>query len=171
MHARHLLALTLLGFAMGASAAVAVPASVEELARTSDAVVHGRVRSVGARWSSDGRRIFTRVEVEVATVLLGSAPSRLTVVVPGGVVGDLGQRVDGAAAFAGHEEVVVFLERTDGSAFRVRGLAQGKFSVANGVARPDLSHLAFAPRALRAGERRAEAMAVEELERRVKGAR
>ena len=66
----------------------------------------------------------------------------------------------------------MFLGRTDGSYFRVRGLAQGKFSVANGQARPDLSGLSFAGgTALRTGERRAEAMSVVELEQRVRAAR
>jgi hypothetical protein len=155
-----------------ALAALAVPASVEDLARASDTVVRGRVVKVSARWSSDGKRISTYAEVEPAGVWRGSAPTRVTVVVPGGVVGDIGQRVDGAPTFSEGEDVVVFLAQAGATAFRVQGLAQGKFAVVDGVARPEVSHLGFVDRpALRAGERRAEAMAVEELEQRVRAAK
>ena len=101
----------------------------------------------------------------------GTPAARVTVVVPGGVVGPIGQRVDGAPAFAKGEEVVVFLSAAEAGAFRVTGLAQGKFSVRDGAAQPDLAHVSFVPAPLRAGERRAEAMDVAELERRVRSAR
>jgi len=168
---KKLMALVVLLASGPALAALAVPASVEELARSSDAVVRGRVVKVAARWSSDGKRFSTYAEVEPSSVWRGSAPPRVTVVVPGGVVGNIGQRVDGAPAFAEGEEVVLFVAAA-GPAFRVQGLAQGKFAVVNGVARPDLSHVGFVDRpALRAGERRVEVMAVEELEQRVRAAR
>src|SRR5512137_104221 len=93
--------------ALPAAAAVAVPASVEDLTRGSDAVVRGRVTGVTSRWI--GGRIFTFVEVVRSSVWRGNAPARLTVVTPGGVVGGIGQRVDGAAVFAEGEDAVVFL--------------------------------------------------------------
>ena len=170
--AKALLPVLVLAAAHPAAASVAASASVEELARGSDAVVRGRVVKLSARQSSDGRRISTYVEVETDSVWRGSAPARVTVVVRGGVVGDIGEKVFGAPTFSEDEEVVVFLGKTDGSFFRVRGLGQGKFSVADGQARPDLSGLTFAERgALRSGERRAEAMSVGELEQRVRAAR
>lgn len=167
-----LLCMLFLAWVAPAMAAVAVPASVEDLARESDAVVRGKVARTTARWSKSGRRIFTFAEVDVASVLRGSAPARTTVVVPGGVVDGIGQRVDGMATFSEGEEVVLFLNRTDGPEYRVRGLGQGKFSVSKGEARPDLSGITFERRpSLRASERRAEPMAVVELERRVRAVR
>jgi hypothetical protein len=164
-------ALVLLAVAGQAVASLAVPATVEDLARTSDAVVRGRVSKITARWSSDGRRILTYIEVETSSVWQGSAPSHLTVVAPGGVVGNIGQHVDGAPEFSQGEEVVLFLGKL-GKAFRVRGLAQGKFSVVNEKAQPDVSAFSFVQgKALRAGERRVEAMTTEELEHRVKTSR
>jgi len=159
----------LLGAPLLAEAAVAVPASVEDLARGSDAVVRGRVTSVTSRWV--GGRIFTFAEVERASVWRGSAPDRVTVVTPGGVVGGIGQRVDGAAVFAEGEDAVVFLTRAEAGAYRVSGLAQGKFAVDGGVARPSLAHTSFVTTALRAGERQSGEMDVAELERRVRSAR
>src|SRR5512142_702760 len=106
-----LLCLLVLACAGSAMAAVAVPVSVEDLARGSDAVIRGRVAKQSSHWSSDHRRILTDVEVETSSVWRGSAPSRVTVVVPGGVVGDIGQRVDGAPALSDGEDVALFLEK------------------------------------------------------------
>src|SRR3990170_943340 len=167
-----LLSLVVLASALPAAGSVAAPLSVEDLARASDAVVRGRVVKLTARRSTDGKRISTYAEVETNGVWRGTAPGRLTIVVRGGVVDGIGERVFGAPTFSEGEDVVAFLGRTDGRLFRVRGLGQGKFSVANGQARPDLSGLSFAGgTALRAGERRAESMSVGELERRVRAAR
>jgi hypothetical protein len=164
------LALLMLVAASPSRAAVAVPASVEDLARSSQAVVRGRVARLASRWSDDQRRIFTFVEIDASSVWRGAPPARVTVMVPGGVVGPIGQRVDGAPAFATGEEVVVFLSEAEAGTFRVTGLAQGKFRVEDGTARPELAHVSFVEAPLRAQERRAEAMAVAELERRVRSA-
>jgi hypothetical protein len=152
----------------GASAAIAQRTTVEELARTSDAVIRGKVERQRAAWF--GRRIYTEVEVRTSDVWRGSAPAVVTVLVPGGVVGDIGQHVDAAPSFGAGEEVVVFLAGAGGRA-QVNGLSQGKFSVAGGVVRPDLRGTTLLSREARAGERAAEEMPVAELERRVKEAR
>lgn len=152
-----------------AHAALANQASVEELARTSDAVIRGRVERQASRMV--GKRIVTDVEIRVSAVWRGTAPGRIQVTVPGGVVGDLGQRVDGVASFSEGEDVVVFAGRSKGGRWRVSGAAQGKFKVEAKEARPDLSEVKFLRSDVRAGERGVEAMPVAELERRVKGAR
>ncbi len=164
------LAAVALGVAAPALAALSVPATVEELARGSEAVVRGRVVSLASHPSADGRRISTSVEVEATSVWRGTAPARVTVVVPGGTAGRLAQRVAGAPHFTVGEEVVVFLGRIGkAQAYRVTGLAQGKFAVEAQQATPDLSQTSFVGRkAMQAGERRVEAMPVDELERRVR---
>lgn len=154
-----------------AAAAVARPATVEQLAREADAVVEGRVVGMESRWAPDGRHVVTRVTVRVSRVLRGTAGAEVALEVPGGTVGGFGQRVDAAPSFQPAEEVVVFLRRVPGGRSVVHGLAQGKFRVVAGEARPGLESWAFTPEALPAGERRAEPMPLDELERRVKGAR
>ncbi len=169
---RRLLSLVLLlAAAPAVLAAVAIPATVEGLSRASDAVVRGRVEKVYARRSPDGRLVATYAEISATSAWRGSPPARLTVVTPGGVVGDFSQRVDGMAAFQQGEEVVVFLARAGGGTWHVTGAAQGKFRVQEGKATPDLSGTALVEHPLAAGERRSEAMAVEELQRRVRSAR
>ena len=114
---------------LAASATTMLRADLPELAQTSDAIVHGTVRRVESRWSGDGRRIITDVEIQVTEALKGQAGGTVLVTQPGGRVGDIGQRVSGLAAFAPGEEVVVFLERRGKQAFRVSGMVQGKYQV------------------------------------------
>jgi hypothetical protein len=151
-----------------AGAAIALRTTVEELARTSDAVVRGQVERQRSAWM--GKRIYTEVEVRTADVWRGSAPAVVKVLVPGGVVGEIGQHVGGAPSFAAGEEVVVFLASSGGRS-QVNGLAQGKFTVARGVVRPDLRGTTVLQRELAPGERPVEEMTVAELERRVTEAR
>jgi hypothetical protein len=151
-----------------ALAAQAIAVSVEGLARSADTVVRGQVRKVGATLTPDGRRVFTLVDVDVASTWRGAAQRTVRVIVPGGEAGGIGQRVEGAPAFAPGEEVVVFLHQAEAGGFRVAGLAQGKFSVAGASAVPDLTHLQLLGRQVAAGERQAEPMPIAELERRVR---
>jgi hypothetical protein len=148
--------------------AEATALSVEGLTRTSDAVVRGQVRKMTSILSDDGRRIFTLVDVDVSSTWRGDRVASVQVIVPGGVVGDIGQRVDGAPTFAGGEEVVVFLNRAEAGGYRVSGLAQGKFSVAGMNASPDLSRTKMVADQIGPGEHRAEGMSVVELERLVR---
>lgn len=123
-----LLAVALL-IGLPAAATTMLRIDLPELAQTADTVVHGTVRRMESRWSGDRSRIVTDVEIQVTETLKGQAGSTVLVVQPGGRVGDIGQIVHGLASFAEGEEVVVFLERRGTSAFRVTGMAQGKYQV------------------------------------------
>ena len=128
MALRALLSFVLL-FGLSASATTMLRADLPELARTADTIVHGTVRRVESRWSGDGRRIVTDVEIQVSEALKGQASGSVLVTQPGGRVGDIGQKVSGLASFTPGEEVVLFLERRGPEAFRVAGMAQGKYQV------------------------------------------
>jgi len=164
------LALVLLAAAAApAAAATFVLPSVEELARSSDAVVRGRVVDVASRAAAGGR-IVTEVEVLVASAWRGTPDATVRFVVPGGRAGGIALKVDSAPRFAPGEEVVLFLSRS-GATWRVNGQALGKFRVEGSGARPAVEDARVLPGALAAGERRLGAMPVEELERRVRAAR
>ena len=119
--------LLLLG--LPAAATTMLRLELPELAQSSDTVVHGTVRRVESRWSGDRRRIVTDVEIQVTEALKGQPGSTVLLVQPGGKVGDIGQAVHGSASFTPGEEVVVFLERRGATAFRLYGMAQGKYQV------------------------------------------
>jgi hypothetical protein len=103
--------------------AVDVPA----LSRNADAIVLGTVLSSKPRLA-EGGRIITDTELQIAEVFKGKAMGRIVVMQPGGIVGDLGQRVEGTAPFHAGEEVVVFLDAR-GERFIVTGMVQGKFKI------------------------------------------
>ena len=155
----------------GARAATLVAKSVEEAARTSDAVVRGTVVSATSHWA--GSHIVTDVEIAVSSAWKGQPGDRVTVTIPGGVVGDIGQHVDAAPKFTVGEDVVVFVQRApNGRINRVNGLAQGKYRVESGLARPDTDGVRLEAREqLRPGEKLVQPMTVDELEQRVRSAR
>ncbi|WP_257456144.1 hypothetical protein [Archangium lipolyticum] len=114
---------------LSAGATTMLRADLPELARSADTIVHGTVRRMESRWSGDGRRIVTDVEIQVTETLKGQAGGTVLVTQPGGRVGDIGQRVSGLASFTPGEEVVLFLERRGTQSFRVAAMAQGKYKV------------------------------------------
>jgi hypothetical protein len=152
-----------------AAATTFVASSVEEMARSSEAVVHGRVIATAARATADGG-IVTDVDVAVASAWKGAPEQTVRLVVPGGTLGQIALRVEGAPTFAPGEEVVVFAAR-EGRAWRVNGYALGKYRVVGGEARPSVGSARVLPRALTAGERAVGPMSLAELERRVRSAR
>lgn len=170
---RAVAAAALAAFTAGAPAARAatyLQSSVEQTARSSEAVVRGRVVSAESRFTRDGRRIVTDVEIAVTSAWKGAPEGRVRVVVPGGRVGGVAMQVDSAPAFEPGEEVVVFLTRR-GEHWQVMGHARGKYRVEGADALPALEHATVLPRPLPAGERAAAPMPVAELERRVRAAR
>lgn len=169
MH-RALVLLLLLAAALPAAAAQFRSATVEEAARSSDAVVRGRVEHRTSRYSGDGSRIVTEVEVSVASAWKGDPGARVVVTVPGGVVGDVGMWVDAAPVLEDGEEVVLFLARR-GARWHVNGLALGKFRVSGAEARPQVRPEEMVRSAARAGEQPIAQLSVDELERRVRAVR
>jgi len=117
----------LLLLALPALATTLVAMDVGALARASRCVVRVRVGSVSALRSEAGR-ITTVVELERLETWSGPDLPALRMLIPGGVVGDLGQRVEGAPAFVPGEEVVLFLA-AHGPAFQPVGLGQGVWRV------------------------------------------
>jgi hypothetical protein len=87
---------------------------------------------VTPRWTRDGGRIVTDVELTVAETWKGAVPRTVVVMQPGGEVGELAQYVEGAATFAVGEEVVLFLEAR-GTRYTVAGMAQGRLKVERGA--------------------------------------
>ena len=101
---------------------------VPALTKGSSVVARAKVLSVGARWTKDGGRIMTDAVLEVTEPWKGTPSKQVTVMQPGGVVGEVGQLVHGTAKFTVGEDVVVFLEPR-GDRFLLTGMLQGKFKV------------------------------------------
>ena len=104
--------------------------STQELAVRSDVVAIGTVAGMNCEWSSDKTRIVTRVTIAVREFLKGGVGEQeLTIVTPGGEIGDVGELYCGAARFHMEEEVVVFAKKGEGATMNVAGGATGKFTI------------------------------------------
>src|SRR2546430_3067153 len=120
------------------------PGEVESLTAASDAVVHAEVVSRSSAWGAGGGQIFTTVVLRALSTWKGEQADQITLLVPGGEMGDLSQTVSGMAVFGEGEEVVVFVRRRAPGVFALQSMALGKFSV--GAANPSLPKRALRDR-------------------------
>ncbi len=118
-----------------ARASVVMALSFDELAAQAHRVVVGDVASVQARWSADGKKIETVIEISVEVeVTNASGSATVRIVQPGGTIGEVGLWVGGMPEFRQGDRVLVFLRvlgpDADGQTMHsVYGMAQGKFDV------------------------------------------
>ncbi len=104
--------------------------STQQLTLQSDVVAVGTVSATQCEWNADKTRIATRVTIAVSEFLKGGAGGQqITLLTPGGEIGDVGELYCGAARFKKDEEVVVFARKHQGTAMQVAGGAMGKFTI------------------------------------------
>jgi hypothetical protein len=116
--------------ATGHLSAQSIPLSTQQLTLQSDVVAVGTVAATQCEWSAGKTRITTRVTITVREFLKGGGgEQQITVLTPGGEIGDVGELYCGAARFQKDEEVVVFAKRQQGPAMQVAGGAMGKFTI------------------------------------------
>jgi hypothetical protein len=120
--------------------ALIVRMSLSELVGNSDLIVRGEVLKTECRWgtleSDPGSRIiFTDATVAVGELLKGTSDrSELVIATEGGVIGDLGLRVEDMPEFAVGEEVVVFLRPANPAGLRtVTNQFNGKYTIIAGI--------------------------------------
>jgi hypothetical protein len=115
-----------------ASASVSIELSLDRLASGSDAVVVGTPVERHAFWR--GGRIFTYCRLRVDVPIAGSLRQgdEIWLRTRGGIVGDVGQRVEGEAILAEGVRTLVFLRGAGDGAMAVHGRAQGQFRLVPG---------------------------------------
>ena len=95
-----------------ADATVALAATFDEKVEGAQAIVLGKVVRQETRFDDDKRLILTYTTFQVEKTLKGAAPAEVTVVTPGGRVGDVQQTTVGVPDFQQGQENVVFLKNT-----------------------------------------------------------
>ena len=123
-----LLATTLLGSRAWSSIVMALDLS--ELVTQADHIAIVDVTSKHADWDAKHERILSTIELQVVErwkgqPAAGASGDRITVIQPGGTVGDLTMTVTGLSTFVPGERALVFL-RGDATAANVLGMSQGK---------------------------------------------
>ena len=135
MHrAPSLLAFSTVMFAttMSAHATIMVRRSIDDLTRDADVVAVATAGGAHASWS-DGH-IVTDVSVQLDRVVRGTPEaSTVTVRLPGGMIGDVGQRVEGAASLEAGNRYVLFLHRDVPGRYFTVSMSQGVLPVQGGV--------------------------------------
>jgi hypothetical protein len=108
--------------------------STPELTQQAEAVVRGKVKDMKSEWDPKRKFIWTLVTISVSHSIKGNSPEKQEVVVkiPGGEVGDIGQKTEDAPIFTPGEEVLLFLQPEvyrEKKVFRVTGNFQGKNTI------------------------------------------
>jgi hypothetical protein len=100
--------------------------SLGELTVVADRIVVGTVLSIDAAWDVQHRRITSTIEVDIEESWKGPALAnrRITIVQPGGSVGDMEMTVQGMPSFVAGAKSLLFLQGQ--RRFQVVGMGQGK---------------------------------------------
>ncbi len=119
-----------------AAASLVLAMELPEMTRSSDAIVVGKVLSTQSRLENGGRAILTEITFEVQEAWKGSfreSIRTISILQPGGVVGDIEMHVHGLPKFQVGEEAVLFLNwrlpLQPSLGFVLNGLGQGKRSL------------------------------------------
>ncbi len=109
-----------------ASATVITALDLTAITATADRIVVGEIVSVSSAWDRSGRSIVSTVRVNVAEIWKGAMPQTgvVTIVQPGGHVGDIEMKVFGMPVFSMGERAILFLRGDAMSS--VVGMGQGK---------------------------------------------
>ncbi len=98
--------------------------SLDQLVASANAIVVGKVVSVNAAWDPSHRRILSTIEVKIEECWKGSAQEIVTIVQPGGTVGEIEMTVHGMPKFSLGERSLLFLRGH--AQFQVVGMSEGK---------------------------------------------
>ena len=126
---RELLAIAVLcGTARAPQASLLRAMSLEQLVTSSNEIIVAKVISVKAAWDPPHRRILSTIEVKIEECWKGAAGEFITIVQPGGTVGDIEMTVHGMPKFTAGERSLLFLRGQTN--FQVVGMSEGKRPVA-----------------------------------------
>lgn len=126
-----LLAVLAVAYIGGAANAAVVLQTTADLIGNSSDIISAQVISTEGEWNDEHTFIFTRVDLKVSKQYKGTLEpeSTITVMAPGGAVGEIGLKVEHAPQFEVGEEVILFLTPLEEGQFRVTAWEQGKFTI------------------------------------------
>ena len=95
-----------------AQATISRAVNFDEKVERAASIVVGRIVSQESSWDAGRQRILTRSRIAVEKTLKGSPAQEITIVTPGGTVGDIAQDYVGVPRFKTGDENVVFVRKT-----------------------------------------------------------
>ena len=111
-----------------ARATISRAVEFDEKVEQAASIVVGRVVSQQSSWDASRQRILTYSKIAVEKTLKGSPAQEITIVTPGGTVGDIAQDYVGVPRFQTGDENVVFVRQT-GAGPTVLFFDQGAYRV------------------------------------------
>jgi len=127
---KYLLLLSLLSWSLIVSATTFVPQTIKDQLVESSGIVVGEVISIRSEQEPDGR-IYSMAFIKADKWLGADVKSdHIEVYFPGGKVGDLVSKIEGAPKFNTGEKVVLFTKNIQNKSY-VLNLGMGKFSIKN----------------------------------------
>jgi hypothetical protein len=128
---RHVqIALLLTLFSVPLQCATLERLSLNDMISKSTVIVRGSITGSNAAFAGASPVIYTHYSIRVSEWLKGLGGSTIDLVVPGGVVSNVGQSFSGAPTFSVGDQYVFFLWTSKAGLTQVIGLTQGLFSVA-----------------------------------------
>ena len=126
------------GSASQASATTLRRMGLEELTRTNESVVFGRVLEIDSHWNADGTFILTEVTFAPSAVLKGQPTKEpITFTVMGGSIGELTTLIIAGVELSPGADVMLFLSHADlpgaDGVLTVRDHCQGAFDLVLGA--------------------------------------
>jgi hypothetical protein len=104
---------------------------LEQLSKSSHTIIKGTVLNKRSEFESEGDYIITYITFNISETLKGVSKDTITVVIPGGVIGNLGMSVSQTPKFQIGEEVVIFVSNDYKGRKTVTDWQQGKFTIKN----------------------------------------
>ena len=134
---RLFMAATLVAVAGASSATTLRRMGLEELTKTNEAVVVGRVLETNSHWNEGGTFILTDVTLRPSAVLKGAPTTEpITFTVMGGSIGELTTLIVAGVELSAGADVLLFLSHADlpgaNGVLTVRDHSQGAFDLVTG---------------------------------------
>ena len=111
--------------------ALVQPIPLEELVRSADVIVVGRVVQISSDWANGHRIIVSSAVINPEMVIKGAINIRSPLIVQyrGGAVDGIEMKVSEAVCLSEGEQALLFLKRSRDGKYHVCGRFQGKYSI------------------------------------------
>lgn len=128
---RPLLALLVGATATSALATSVIPPDLRQLANESDYVIRAVVTAVDSEYreSDRGRKIYTKVTVEVREVIAGHPPATVVLEMLGGRMGSQEMTIEGAPRFRVGDEDVLFVKNNGRTMYPLLAMMHGRYPI------------------------------------------
>ncbi len=104
---------------------------IEEISNSSHLIIRGIVSNKSAEFEENGRDIITIIEFNVKETIKGNSLKTERVIIPGGVIDNIGMMVSHTPQFHLGEDVIVFITNDYKGRPTITEWIQGKYQIIN----------------------------------------